>query len=61
MDSLQEEKTVIKKLIALDDLNRVLDVGRLLFSVLSEEEIEELQRFLNDKSAELEIGNTGLT
>jgi len=61
MDSLQEEKTVIKKLIALDDLNRVLDVGRLLFSVLSDEEIEELQRFLNDKSAELEIGNTGLT
>ena len=36
--------------VTVEEVNRVLEVGRLLFSVLTEEEIAELQRVLNDSS-----------
>ena len=38
--------------ITVEDVNRILEVGRLLFSVLTEEEIAELQRVLNEPSNE---------
>ena len=47
--------------MTIEDVNRVLEVGRLLLSVLTEEEIEELQEILSRQKAEEEIGNTGIT
>jgi Asp-tRNA(Asn)/Glu-tRNA(Gln) amidotransferase C subunit len=42
--------------ITIEDVQQILDVGRLLFSVLTPEEIEQMQ---NELSALIEIGNTG--
>jgi hypothetical protein len=47
--------------VTVDEVNRVLEVGRLLFSVLTEKEIAELQRLLNGQSEEGELGNAGVT
>ena len=47
--------------ITVEEVNRVLEVGRLLFSVLTKEENAELQRILNGQSDETELGNTGVT
>jgi hypothetical protein len=45
-----------KDQITIEDVQRILDVGRLLFSVLTPEEIEQMQ---NQLQLLLEIGNTG--
>jgi len=45
--------------VTVEDVNRLLDVGRLLFSVLTPEEIEALQSKINKLSASEEIGNAG--
>jgi len=37
--------------LTIEDVNRVLEVGRLLLSVLTEEEISELQELLNRQNA----------
>ena len=59
------EKTTNNLLIipslTVEDVNRVLEVGRMLLSVLTEEEIEELQEILSRKIADQNIGNTGVT
>ena len=47
--------------VTIEEVNRVLEVGRLLFSVLTEEEITELQRILNGSSEITKIGNAGVT
>ena len=47
--------------VTVEEVNRVLEVGRLLFSVLTEEEITELQRILNVPTDENKIGNAGVT
>ena len=47
--------------VTVAEVNRVLEVGRLLFSVLTEEEITELQRILNVPTDENKIGNAGVT
>ena len=47
--------------VTIEDVNRVLEVGRLLFSVLTEEEKEELIRLLSTPSSRSEIGNAGVT
>ena len=49
-------QTPTDKQITVEEVNRVLEVGRLLFSVLTPEEIEELQKLLSPKKA---IGNAG--
>jgi hypothetical protein len=54
MDTNTQTKT--EKRITVEEVNRVLEVGRLLFSVLAPEEIEELQKLLSPNDA---IGNTG--
>ena len=54
MDSQTEPQ--IEKQITVEEVNRVLEVGKILFSVLTPEEIEELQRLLSTQKA---IGNTG--
>jgi len=38
-----------KPTISIDEINRVLEVGRLLFSVLTPEEIEELRELLTSR------------
>lgn len=48
-------------IVTIEDVNRVLEIGRLLFSVLTEEEIVELQKILNGSTEQVEIGNTGVT
>jgi hypothetical protein len=47
--------------VSKDDLDRVLEIGRLLLSVLTEEEIEQLQDLLSSDCAQEKIGNTGVT
>jgi hypothetical protein len=42
--------------ITIDEINRLLEVGQLLFSVLAPEEINELQELLSNRN---QIGNTG--
>ena len=44
------------KQVTVEDVNRLLEVGRLLFSVLAPEEIEQLQELL---SAPNQLGNAG--
>ena len=53
-------------IITIEDVNRVLEVGRLLRSVLTEEELEELQSMLSEtkdlqSQEEQQIGNAGVT
>jgi hypothetical protein len=57
----QESNMPGKYTVTVEDVNRVLEVGQLLFSVLKEEEIQELQRILNGVSEIEEIGNAGVT
>jgi len=49
-------KKIVGKHITAEEVKRLLDAGRLLFSVLTHEEIKELQELLNSKK---QIGNTG--
>ena len=49
-------QTSNQKNITAEEVNRLLEIGRLLFSVLTPEEIEELKKLL---SPETTIGNTG--
>lgn len=49
-------QTLTEKKITVEEVNRLLEVGRLLFSVLTPEEIEDLQKLFSPKKA---IGNTG--
>jgi hypothetical protein len=62
-----------KLIVTVNEVNRVLDVGRLLLSVLSPQELDQLQQLLGNQVAkglftppvtsesEAEIGNTGVT
>ena len=54
------DKPIHKSDISIEEINRVLEVGHLLLSVLSDEEIEKLQIILNGEIAEVEIGNAGV-
>lgn len=56
--------------VTVEDVKRVLEVGRLLLSVLTPDELEELQSLGGlilskpipvDQSSSSEIGNTGVT
>jgi hypothetical protein len=56
--------------VTVEEVKRILEVGRLLLSVLTPEELEELKSlgglFLSnsipvDQSSSSEIGNTGVT
>ena len=56
MDSTSNTKKQSELKITVEDINRVLDIGRLLFSVLTPKEIEALQKLLSSNN---KIGNTG--
>jgi hypothetical protein len=51
-----QSKPQTEKQITVEEINRVLEVGKILFSVLTPEEIEELQKLLTPPKV---IGNTG--
>ena len=46
-------RTKTKKFtVSVEEVNRVLEAGRLLFSVLTPKEIEELRKLLNSRKEE---------
>jgi hypothetical protein len=59
MDAKAKTKNLTKEKITVEDVNRLLDLGRLLFSVLTPEEIETLQEMFNKHPSSKEIGNAG--
>ena len=59
MDSSVVDQKTQTQTITVEDVNRLLEVGRLLFSVLTPEEIEALQIEFARYSANEDIGNTG--
>ncbi len=68
---MSNEKSIkqrpMKPTISVDEVNRVLEVGRLLCSVLHPEEIQALEELLrentfpNGRTLAEKIGNTGVT
>jgi len=56
MDAKTETKIQIEEQVTLEDVNRILEIGCLLFSVLTPEEIEDLQHLL---SLNNQLGNAG--
>lgn len=56
MDSTSNTKKQSELKITVEEINRLLDIGRLLFSVLTPKEIEALQKLLSSNN---KIGNTG--
>jgi hypothetical protein len=68
-----DRTSTAKSPVTIEEVNRVLEVGRLLLSVLTPEELDLLQQLLNNQSidglfstpttstADTEIGNTGVT
>ena len=59
MDSSVADQKAQNKTVTVEDVKRLLEVGRLLFSVLTPEEIETLQAEFAACSPSEEIGNTG--
>ena len=56
MDTTAKEEYQREIQVSLEEVNRLLEVGQLLFSVLTSEEIEELQKLLSSNN---KIGNNG--
>lgn len=56
MDIVKE--TQVETIITVEEVTRLLEVGWLLFSILTPDEIEELQKKF---SSQKEIGNTGVS
>ena len=59
MPQQSDEKRPTETRVTTEDVKRVLEVGRLLFSVLSEEELDSLREFLYESSPLIDIGNAG--
>ena len=59
MDSSAIKKKAQTQTVTVDDVNRLLEVGRLLFSVLTPEEVEALQEEFAKRTASEKLGNTG--
>jgi hypothetical protein len=49
-------KTQIEKQVTVEEVNRLLEVGRLLFLILTPEEIKELQNLFSLRN---KLGNAG--
>jgi hypothetical protein len=57
MDTTTIEEYLKDMQVAVEEVNRLLEIGRLLFSVLPPEEIAKHQKLF---SIQIEIGNTGV-
>jgi hypothetical protein len=60
MDSVKASTNEKERHITIEDVNRLLEVGRLLMSVLKPEEIKVIQAFLTETSVKYKTGNTGV-
>jgi hypothetical protein len=49
------------KQVSVEDVNRLLEVGRILFSVLTAEEIEELKACISHTPVPEKLGNTSVS
>lgn len=61
MSQKPDTKRPAENQVTIEEVNRVLEVGRLLLSVLTEEEIEEFQNALINLFDTQEVGNAGVT
>lgn len=61
MSQNTNQKRPIDPRVTVEEVNRVLEVGRLLFSVLTDEEKEELGLLIKASSSEYKKGNAGVT
>ena len=69
MTSYYECNEELNHKVTLEDVNRVIEVGQLLLSVLTEEELKELNQLLGQtpikvligKSSKAYIGNSGIS
>ena len=66
MSQKTDQKLPTEPQVTIEEVNRVLEVGSLLRSVLTEEELEELQSMLSEtkdlqSQEEQQIGNAGVT
>ena len=59
MNSFETKQKASAPTVTVEEVNRLLEVGRLLFSVLTPEEIEALQEYLYKISTSDQLGNTG--
>lgn len=59
MSQNEKQQRPTEPQVTIEEVNRVLEVGRLLLSVLTEEEVEELKQLLT--KPEEELGNAGVT
>jgi hypothetical protein len=59
MDISSIDQFVDNQTVEVEDVKRLLDVGRLLFSVLTPVEIEAIHDALTDSLASEKIGNAG--
>lgn len=59
MDSTKAIEGEIEQPITIDDVQGLLDIGRILLSVLTEEELSTIQTSLFCPQKTCEIGNTG--
>lgn len=67
------QKSTSEPAVTIEEVNRVLEVGRLLISVLTPEELDQLQQILNNltiddlfttplsSTFDSDIGNAGVT
>jgi len=51
----QHEQDIEKPPVTVEDVQRVLEVGRILLSVLTPEELEQLRILLNEGNIEQEM------
>jgi len=61
MNQRSDPKRPTEPKVTVEEVNRVLEVGRLLFSVLTDEEKAAMIRLLTTPPDENEIGNAGVT
>lgn len=61
MDSSKNKLQNQEQSITVDDVKRVLDIGFLLVSVLTDEELLVVQEQFLQSVSEKEIGNTGVS
>lgn len=56
MDASTFEQGTQSSIVTIEEVNRLLEVGKILFSVLTPEELKSLQGVL---SGQKQLGNTG--
>jgi hypothetical protein len=61
MTKFVDSKRPIIAKVTHAEVNRVLEVGRLLLVVLNDDEIDELKKYLNMTSTKQAKGNTDVT